>query len=999
MFRNISSLKLYSNNKCKKNNHTPIIVLFVKADLSRFRCHYLFRSKNLSLSLIPFSPLISENIQSPCLDVNLCQRQLKDHYLQRLCKIPRFPGDSESCLDMDEIYTNLSIHYEMAKPCAPIKIPLTSHNEIFTRKVNGMLPKRILVLGGGGSGKSTLLAKIAYDWAMKDNESPLKDLPLLFVLNMRYMQYESDLEDAIFHQLLPTDTLITKNCLRNFIEQNPDSVMIFLDSYDEFSRGEVLRSSKLTDRNVVGLLSYNCLTSCRVLVSSRHWRASDFSGLGKIYAKIEIEGFSEINVKGYIMRYFHSVPNVGERLHDSIKNNKLLPIASVPLMTQLFCLYWVETGEKGLPDKISDLYTEVVRILYKHCLAKEKLPLTLLFDDIVLQLGRCACLGLWPPENRLVFLYEEVKNITSIQCIEDGCKTGIISIEKEMPTYKSSTEDEIDAHKDGKSIVFFHKSIQEKCAGEYLSHLASTQPNELMLKLQQLDTVQACLSVQMVLRFACGSSLKAARHILKKLVEIAKLELQNEIRAYYDDTLKDPDICKTVQEFIKVCLLCNYESGSYQFSQLLAILFPSGKIQFLGLSPYLSDAVAHYLHDLSGGKNRNSITKIRIMQIPKLEVIDLVSRTTVVNTLKVSVQDNLNSLSSDEEVRKLFTDYVERHQGMSGIQKFTSKVGSSFSYGLIYIEMWEYFKTWHTANYDINIDRVVDAAKFTSLNELDLSNLILTDAGQRLVDAVEHGHLTSLTHLILPGTGMNVENMNRLVALLPQCTPELQTLDISDNNAADSQVILHMIKSFPKLSSLQVLNISDMYATASDVTTLSQVIPKCCSHLTELRMGSNYMNDETGKTLVTTLPYAQHLQVLRIYVNGMSKKVHGNLVKTMGKLVQLRELRMYHSPFVDDLILYTADVVKSLNLTRLALKASYRDPSVLERLFASLKKTKNTTDENVPVLNRTIFQPFLSSLQHQAARRQWLNLWNVRLHEADLQALLTLCKEHDITLG
>ena len=884
----------------------------------------------------------------------------------------------------------------MTKPCAPIKIPLKSHHEVFTRKVNGVLPKRILVLGGGGSGKSTLLAKIAYEWAMKDNESPLKDLPLLFVLNMRYMQYESDLVDAIFHQLLPRDTLIPKHCLRNFIGQNPDSVMILLDSYDEFSRGEVLGSSKPTDRNVmnvVDLLSYNYLTSCRILVSSRHWRASDFSGLGNIYAKIDIEGFSEGNMKGYIMRYFNSAPNVGERLYGYIKNNNLLQIASVPLMTQLFCLYWRETGESALPDKINDLYIEILQILYRHCRAKENSQTTVPFNIIVLQLGRCACLGLWPPENRLVFSYEEVKEITSIQCIEDGCKTGIISIEKEMPTFKTSTEDEIDAHK---SIVFFYKSIQEKCAGEYLSHLANTQPDELIRKLQQLDTVQAYLSVQMILRFACGSSLKAAGFILEKLVEFAETKLQDEIREYHN-SLEDPDISKTVQKFIEVCLLCNYESGSNQFSQLLDNLFPIGKIQFLGLSPCVSDAVAHYL---SCSKDRNWIKKIRIIQIPKPGVFySSYGTTAAVSTLEASVQDKLISISSYEEVRNLYTDYVEGYQGTDNIQEFIREIGSNFTYGLLYIGLWEYFKTWHTANCDINIDTIIDAVKFTALNEFDLSYVVLFDAGQRLVNAVEHGHLACLTHLILRSTGMSVDKMNRLVALLPQCTPRIQTLDISDNDAANSQVIQNLSKSLPMLS-LKVLDICEMSAPASDMTTLAHIIPQCCTHLLELRMDLNYMDDATGKALVTTLPYAQHLQVLHIDVDGMSKKIHNKLVETMCKLTQLRDLRMNRSPYVDDLVLY---VVVSLNLTRLTLVASYSDDhcdsSLLKRLLRRVRKTENTTDENVPVLNRSSFQSLMSGLQHKAEQMHWLDLWNIRLHEADFQALLTLCREHDIRLG
>ena len=144
-----------------------------------------------------------------------------------------------------------------------------------------------------------------------------------------------------------------------------------------------------------------------------------------------------------------------------------------------------------------------------------------------------------------------------------------------------------------------------------------------------------------------------------------------------------------------------------------------------------------------------------------------------------------------------------------------------------------------------------------------------------------------------------------------------------------------------------------MYAPASDMTALAHVIPQC-TNLIRLRMEGNNMDDEAGKTLVSNLQYAQHLQVLWIDVGGMSKRNHKKLVLTIGKLTKLRVLRMYRSPYVNDLVLYTAGVVTSLNLTyQVTLDASYSDDqsdqSPLKRLLSRLKKKETTTDESVPV--------------------------------------------------
>ncbi|XP_072046769.1 NLR family CARD domain-containing protein 4-like [Amphiura filiformis] len=884
---------------------------------------------------------------------------------------------------------------------------LNSRHETFTRQVNGMLPTRILVLGRGGSGKSTLLAQIAYDWATENADSPLKDLPLLFVLNMRWMQYTSSLEEAILHQLLPKDTKLSKESIRFFLEQNPDSVMILLDSYDEFSRGEIIGSNQTDGGNVVDTLANRYLTSCRVLVSSRHWRASDFSVLNNIYAKIEVEGFSEESVRKYIMKTFKESPDSGNRLWDYINNNNLIQIASIPLMAQLFCLFWNEANEEDIPNKINDLYTSIFRILHNHFLAKKKninTTLSLLsHEDVIVRLGECACLGLWPPQNKLVFPYEEVKELTSAACVEDGCKIGIISIEKMTSTYKSIHRSEI---YEQKSVVFFHKSAQEKCGGEYLSHLADKNPDELRSKLQKLDSAKKCLSVQMVLRFACGSSLKAAKLILEKLVEIMRLELIVDVRAYYANTLRDPEKAKLVQEFIETCLLCNYESGSTgQFNQLLAEVFPTGKLQFLGLSPYTSAAIAHFLSNLEG---QRVITKIKLVQIPIPGICTRYGKTTaIVDEMSNTVQGIVNLIPTYNQIENVYKQYVEGHQNTSNLENFTKAVGSDAVVGLLMIELWEYFKTWHTSESQINTDPILDTVKFTKLDELDLTDIKLKDSGQKLLTVIKQGHLNHLTQLILSDTGLSAEVMNGMVLCLPQCIPSLQVLDTSYNDT-ESQVILNLTKTLPDLS-LHDLKVDDMWASANNMTALAQVMPQICTNLTVLRMKGNYMDDGTGKTLVSTLPYARRLKVLWIDVAGMSKKIHRKLAMTMGKLVLLEWLEVYRSHYVDDLMLCMGKIITSLsNLDQLTLGASYADDNTdvsstqsrLLRFLTRIEKSQNKAcASTIPIMNRSSWQSFMSSLQPMAAQMQRLYLLDVNLHEADLRDLVTLCREHNMKLG
>ncbi|XP_072014700.1 uncharacterized protein [Amphiura filiformis] len=630
-----------------------------------------------------------------------------------------------------------------------------------------------------------------------------------------------------------------------------------------------------------------------------------------------------------------------------------------------------------------------------------KIVSRLSLEEVIAQLGECACLGLWPPQNRLVFPYEEVTELTSAECVEDGCKIGIISIEKMSSTYKSIPRSE--AHEQ-KSVVFFHKSAQEKCAGKYLSHLADTNTDEFKRKLQMLDSAQKCLSVQMVLRFACGSSLKAAKLILEKLVEIMRLELIDDVLDYYANTLREPDKAKLVQEFLETCLLCNYESGSTgQFNKLLAELFPTGKLQFLGLSPYTSEAIAHFLSCLQA---QTVITKIKIVQIPIPGICTWYGKTTaIVDEISDTVQCNVNLIPTNNEIEQVYKEYVEGIQNSSNLENFTKVVGSDAANGLRLIWLWEYFKTWHSSVSQINTDPVLDTVKYTRLEELDLTNIKLKDSGQKLRTVIEQGHLNHLTQLKLADTGLSKEALNGIMMCLPQCIPNLHLLDTSYNDAEDSQVILNLTKSLPDLHDLKM---DHMWAPASNMTALAQAIPQIGTNLTVLRMKGNYMDDDTGKTLVSTLPYARRLKVLWIDVDGMSKKIHRKLAMTMGKLVVLEWLEMYRSHYVDDLVLCLGKVIKSLSNLHTITLSSYADDNAdvsstqsrLLRFLARIKKSQNTAcASTIPTMNRSSWQSFMSSLQPMAAQMQRLYLMDFNLHEADLRDLLNVCRKHNMKLG
>ena len=252
-----------------------------------------------------------------------CRKELKHHYLQTLCKIPLIPGDKSNYINMDDIYTDLSILLHLPNLSKPLLIPIESHHDIFTRSIKNGIPSfRVLVLGNPGCGKSILTLKLAYDWAVENPDSPLKDFSLLFALNMRWMTSETTLEDAILQQLLPKDTKIGRNSLRHHIETNQSSCIVTFDSYDEY--GFSGHFSK-TESKVHDILLNDSLRECRVLVTCRFWKASDFDDVLDVYTHIEISGFSDTSVEEYVFRFFSDDKESAEKLLKYMVDNNLNP--------------------------------------------------------------------------------------------------------------------------------------------------------------------------------------------------------------------------------------------------------------------------------------------------------------------------------------------------------------------------------------------------------------------------------------------------------------------------------------------------------------------------------------------------------------------------------------------------------------------------------------------------------------------------------------------------
>ena len=338
-----------------------------------------------------------------------------------------------------------------------------------------------------------------------------------------------------------------------------NKLVIILDAVDESDRHLFLDHPEGSG-SIVKLLKGKILVSCRLIITTRPWRIHEIISACKSFTRLDLGGFSRADVKTYIRQFFNAKEELGESLLKYMEQNGVVAdVSSVPLMTLLICIYWMETHTEEIPNRIGELYDAIFNIMHAHLHSKKEAPneenagTSIDLGLLKQRLGKMALEGLWPPENRLVFSTDEVSDQ---EVVAEACNMGLLSKqEARVQTRQLFTRKHVPNYGKG-TLTFVHKSAQEKCAGAYFAHLVDSNPEELKSRLTTVTTMQEALSIQLVLRFASGQNPHAARKILQRLLDIFRSESHSLIADYYEENLELDDTLK-IQPFLEMCLNCN----------------------------------------------------------------------------------------------------------------------------------------------------------------------------------------------------------------------------------------------------------------------------------------------------------------------------------------------------------------------------------------------------------------------------------------------------------
>ncbi|XP_030849832.1 protein NLRC5-like [Strongylocentrotus purpuratus] len=459
---------------------------------------------------------------SASLTVERCREKLENKYRKKLCKIQMKPWDQSDYAELEDMHTAVTMVKKDANGQDTKKKEKLKGSEIFSTKVNGELPARILISAPAGRGKTTAVAKMAHDWVHRKKGSALEHLPLLFVVKFRNTSRRTSIGEAIKDQLLSDVDDLTPEGLEKFIRENQGICHIILDGLDEYAGISSLEGS--SESNIFSVIRWEEFPECRVLVTTRPHLENIFNQdeLPRVYTKMWIEGFSRESSHEYIDKFFGSTSNNYSRQGHGLKVYlDEQPLINELVKTPLFCLMVCHLWSEGLLNTEIATQTELldsVNVFLMHHAnfrSKSRVKITRKkLRKIICQLGKVALTGLLDDAKKLVFTPDDFRKVPAM--LEIACELGIVS-----KTTASLTRLPQSNETTSTTIEFYHKLAQEHSAGKFLAD--QTNHFLLRLKLSKLDRVLLKIKANIgdyenLIRFAAGTDNNLCIRIMERVL-------------------------------------------------------------------------------------------------------------------------------------------------------------------------------------------------------------------------------------------------------------------------------------------------------------------------------------------------------------------------------------------------------------------------------------------------------------------------------------------------
>ncbi|XP_022084771.1 uncharacterized protein LOC110976090 [Acanthaster planci] len=933
-------------------------------------------------------------------------KKLKNFVRSKMSKLPLVPWITTGCVHVDQVFTQVQLLISIMSAYFPIRVPLKSHNAIFTDLTGegdtriDFCGTRILMRGRTGSGKTTLLTKYAYDWSTDKPEALLRNVDVVLVLPMRKVDQHSNLGQAVLDHMLPNERRITPAAIEQYCEDHPEEVVILLDGYDEF-KGKGLDQEDCG--NIVKMLRGEWLTECRVVVTTRPGRVGDFKDDYESYRHLEITGFTTKDIDDYVHKVFEGENKLlGNKLLAYLEENHLKEdLASIPLMLTAFCQLTKWTDGQDFKDlnTISKLFDRLIECMFKHanmkistdCSVSRATAVGLADpDQLVLELGKVALEGfLGGISEELIFSEEDFTRCSdNVQVIEQGLRVGFLSRDVDSRIRPQKFEElQLEGQKPSprRDISFILKSIQEKCAGKYLAHLLETGDEDSFTNyLQKVDNDQRVLDYTNILVFASASNIEAARRIVSHVILMLR-STQNENISQYLTAKLHFKHCQKTQRLIETCLQLNFESNSKgQFNHLFDSLFGDNCcVRLVGISTYVAKALGylfrHGYQRLTPQEASGDYGPPEVKQALSVKSLQLIC-------IKLEISNQFREFlncypGTEEEISNFMRDSL-KSEGQTNISKILhqletseQKIPSYFGHrsDLTFSAV---FPIWQELNkhqvQDFSLSFVLSGLKESSLDELVLNGVTAECPDWSVLFKMIHdGLFAQMTKLTLSLNGLTFQQTAELAAVLV-ATPNLKELKISGNELGEGFV--ENLPELPELTSVVLDNLNLSSGAMIEFTKKMKQYP----HLQKLDLRWNEnIDDDVIHSICGSLLCQQTWKELRLSLYRVSEAGLDNFQRSIGLAKELTHLNLVHSPIPDKVIQYCAPALSGLK-------------QLVDLRISGIPSS--TSQEGSPCTEQTV-EAFTSEM-HKLQHLKFLSILYTKMEPEAFICMLNSCRKH-----
>lgn len=310
-----------------------------------------------------------------------------DNYRSRHCQIKIFPGLMKEPLELESIYTDVTILDDQslqafmgpeALEIAYRKKGRRGFGNSKVERLNGMTiandKKCLMVLGGPGIGKSTFLRKIGLE-AIKKNGSLKRECIPVFLELKKFREKTINIRQKIVEEFEICKFPAAAAFVDAALEQG--KLLVLFDGLDEVPSKNLIhvieRIEDFVDQHSQKLPNGNTqnsfVASCRIAAYRTSFRS---------FTDVTIAEFNDSQIEQFIHRWFASEDD--RALGTAEKYLKLLnqyeqratkELAQTPLLLTFLCL--VYDREQILPHERVTLYSNALNIILKEWSAQKRI--------------------------------------------------------------------------------------------------------------------------------------------------------------------------------------------------------------------------------------------------------------------------------------------------------------------------------------------------------------------------------------------------------------------------------------------------------------------------------------------------------------------------------------------------------------------------------------------------------------------------------------------------